>query len=123
MSGTSRYKIVSYVTSKALNSIHLSECACRYGSEKNTKTLDGEVLDNLNKKIETGRSSLFVHACFRLGCGQTKLSKLNVRSMKKENKPIICKEEPVDPPPPHDIPGATPIYSFLQVNAIEVPDE
>ena len=70
-----------YMTPKALNFIHLSECAGRYGSEKKTKTLYGEVLANLNKPAKTGRYSWFVRARFHLGCGKTKLFELNILSV------------------------------------------
>ena len=123
MIGAGHYKIGSYVTSKSLNVMHLSECARCYVSEKNTKALDGEVLDNLNKPTKTGRYISFVRAQFHLGCGQTKLSELNVCSAKKFNYPIICEEELYDPPPPPEIPEATPIDIRLRINSIAVPDK
>ena len=89
MISVGRYKKVSYVSSKSLNAAHLSECARCYGSEKNTKTLDGEVLPNLNKPTQTGIASWFLRAWLCLGCGQTKLSELNVCSGKQLNDPII----------------------------------
>ena len=64
------------MNSKALNAVHLSQCARCYGIKRNTKTLDDEVLSNLNKPTETGRASWCVRAFFILGRGQTKLAEL-----------------------------------------------
>ena len=50
MSGAGCYKIDSYVTYKAFNVVHLSECDRCYGSADNTKTLYVEVLAKLNKQ-------------------------------------------------------------------------
>ena len=75
--------------------------------------MGGEVIANLNKQTETGRTSWFVRAWFHLCCGQTNLAKLNVSSLKKENDPIIREEEPSDPLPSLDIPEAAPIDSRL----------
>ena len=72
----------------------------------------GEFLDNLNKPTRTGRAIWFVSAWFRLG-GQTKLSELNIKSMKKMNVPIICEEESSDTLTSPDIPEDTPIDSHL----------
>ena len=113
MSSAGCYKTGIYVTSKALNVVHLSECYRHYGSEKNTKRLDGEVLANLNKPTKTGRDSRFVHVQLHLGCDKKKLSELNVRSVKKENDLIICEEAPSDTPPQPEIPEANPIDSCL----------
>ena len=85
--------------------------------------MDGEVLANFNKPTKIGKAIWFVRAQLHLGCGKTKLSELNVHSVKKLNDPIIREEEPSDPPPPPDIPEDTPIDSCLRVNATAVPDE
>ena len=77
----------------------------------------------MNKKTETVRSSWYVRARFCLVCDQTKLVEFNVRSVKRLNEPIFFDEETYDPPPPPEIPEATPIDSFLQVNTIAVPDK
>ena len=54
MSGAGCYKIDSYVTYKAFNVVHLSECDRCYGSADNTKTLYVEVLAKLNKQQKLG---------------------------------------------------------------------
>ena len=78
MSTAERFPIGSYCTAKAIHVMHLSECARRYGSEKKTKMLNGEVVNTRNKCTETGRASWFVRARYHLGEGQTKLAEINV---------------------------------------------
>ena len=97
MSAEERYSIGSYVTSKVIQVVNLLEFARRYGSEKKSKLLDGEVVNTRNKPTETGRASWFVRAWFHLGEGQTKLAEINVRSVKKADAPIIRLEEPQTP--------------------------
>ena len=87
MSTAERFPIGSYCTAKAIHVMHLSECARRYGSEKKTKMLNGEVINTRNKRTETGRASWFVRARCHLGEGQTKLAEINVRSVKKADAP------------------------------------
>ena len=100
--------------------MHLSLCLCRYLNEKKTHTLDGEVLDNLNKPTKTRIDSSFVRAWFCLGWGQTKLAELNVWSVKKKMKWCLYEEETYGPLKPPEIPEATMINSCLQVNTTAV---
>ena len=60
MSDVSRFVIGKCVTAKAINFIHLSECARRYGSDKKTKRLVGLVVTNVNIPTATGKASWFV---------------------------------------------------------------
>ena len=55
MSTAERFPNGSYCTAKAIHVLHLSECARRYGSEKKSKMLNGEVLAMTNKRTITGR--------------------------------------------------------------------
>ena len=89
MSAAERFPIGSYCTTKAIHVMHLSECVRRYGSEKKTKMLNGEVVNTRNKRTETGRASWFVRARYYLEEGQTKLAEINVRSVKKAAAPVI----------------------------------
>ena len=43
--------------------------------------------------------------------------------MKKANDLIIHEEELSYPPPPHEIPEATPVDIYVQVNEISAPEE
>ena len=82
MSHVGRFIIGKFVTAKVIHVLHLSECACRYGSGKKTKRLHGLVITNVNKPTATGRESWFFRVRFHLGGGQTNLHKLSVRSVK-----------------------------------------
>ena len=84
-----RFLIGECVTAKAIHVLHLSECACRYGSDKKTKRLVGLVVTNVNIPTSTGRASWFVRVRFHLGGGHTKLHELSVRSVNKESTPVI----------------------------------
>ena len=79
MSAAKRFPIGSFCIVRAFHVLHLSECARCYGSEKNKKMLDGEVMDMINKHTETGRASWFVRTWFHLVEDQTKMVELNVR--------------------------------------------
>ena len=57
MSNVGRFIIGECVTTKAIHVLHLSECACRYGSDKKTKRLVGLVVTNVNIPTATGRGS------------------------------------------------------------------
>ena len=83
MSDVGRFLIGECVTAKAIHTLHLSECARRYGSDKKTKRLVGLVVTNVNIPTATGRASWFVRVRFHLGGGQTKLHELSVWSVKK----------------------------------------
>ena len=85
--------------------------------------LDDEAIYHLNKPTKTGKASQFLHAWLSLGCGKTKLSELNVHSVRKSNDPIIQEEEPYDTPTPPEIPESPPIDNHLQLNGTEVTDE
>ena len=113
MSTVERFPNGSYCTAKAIHVMHLSECARRYGSEKKTKLLNGEVISTRNKRTATGRASWFVRARFHLGEGQTKLTEINVRSVKKADAPTIRLEEP-------DTPVALPVGRRATVDAVAV---
>ena len=83
MGGVGRFVIGECITAKAIHVLHLSECARRYGSGKNTKILVGLVVTNVNIPTSTGRASWFIRVRFHLGGGHTKLHELSVRSVKK----------------------------------------
>ena len=87
-----RFVIGKCVTAKAIHVLHLSECACRYGSDKNTKRLVGLVVTNVNIPTSTGRANWFVWVRFHLGDRHTKLHELSVRSVKKAPTPAIHEE-------------------------------
>ena len=87
-----RFVIGECVTAKAIHVLHLSECACRYGSDKKTKQLVGLVVTNVNIPTSTGRVSWFVRFWFHLGGGHTKLHELSVWSVKKAPTPVIHEE-------------------------------
>ena len=89
MGNVGRFLIGECVTSKAINVLHISECALRYGSDKKTKRLVGLVVTNVNIPTSTGRASWFVRVRFHLGGGHTELHKLSVRSVKKAPTPVI----------------------------------
>ena len=93
MSDVGRFVIDECVTAKAIHVLHLSECACRYGSDKKTKRLVGLVVTNANIPTATGRASWCVRVRFHIGSGQTKLHELSVRSIKKAAAPVIHEEE------------------------------
>ena len=93
MSDVGRFVIGECVTAKAIHVLHLSECACRYGSDKKTKRFVGFVVTNINIPTSTGRASWFVRVRFHLGGGHTNLHELSVRSVKKESTPLIHEEE------------------------------
>ena len=97
MSAANYFLIGSVYTTKALHALNLLECARSYGSEKNNRVLDSEVMDVVNKRTGTGRASWFVFAWFHLRVGQTKMTKLNVRSVKKADAPVKQFEEPATP--------------------------
>ena len=73
MSDIGQFVIGESVTAKAIHVLHLSEGACRYGSDKKTKRLVGLVVTNVNIPTSTGRASWFVWVWFHLGGGHTKL--------------------------------------------------
>ena len=97
MSATERFLIGSYCTAKAMHVMNISEYAHRYGGEKKKKVLNGEVVNTRNKRTETGRASWYVRDRYHLGEGQTKLAKINMRSVKKAAAPTIQVEEPETP--------------------------
>ena len=79
MSDVGRFIIGECVTAKAIHVLHLSECACRYGSDNKTKRLVGLVVTNVNIPTATGRASWFVWVRFHLGGGHTNLHELSVQ--------------------------------------------
>ena len=113
MSDVGRFVIGECITAKAIHVLHLSECACLYGSDKKTKRLVDLVVANDNIPTATVRASWFVRVRFHLGGGQTKLHELSVRSVKKSPTPVIHEEE-------QEIPDAVPIYGRLRVDTIAV---
>jgi hypothetical protein len=113
MSTAERFPIGSYCTAKAIHVLHLSECTRRYGSEKKTKVLSGEVIETRNNPTESGRASWCVRARYHLGEGQTKLAEINVRSVKKADRPAIRVEEP-------ETPVALPVNRRAMVDAVAV---
>ena len=102
MSDVGQFVIGKCVTAKAIHVLHLSECACCYGSDKKTKRLVALVVTNTNITTATGRSSWFVRVWFHLGGGQKKLHELSVWSVNKAPTPVIHEEE-------QDITDAVPI--------------
>ena len=89
MGDVGRFLIGECVTAKAIHVLHLSGCACRYGSDKKTKRLVGLVVTNVNIPTSTGRASWFVWVRFNIGGGHTKLHKLSVRSLENAPTPVI----------------------------------
>ena len=89
MGDVGRFVIGECVTDKAINVLHFSECARRYGSDKKTKRLVGLVVTNVNIPTSTGRVSWFVRVRFHIGGGHTKMHKPSVWSVKKAPTPVI----------------------------------
>ena len=92
MSDVGRFIIGEFVTAKAIHVLHLSECACRYGSDTKTKRLVGLVVTNVNTHTAIGRASWFVRVWFHLGGRQTKLHELSVCSVMNVAAPVIREE-------------------------------
>ena len=93
MGDVGRFVIGECVTAKAMHVLHLSECACRCGSDNKTKRLVGLVVTNFNIPASTGRASWFVRVWFHLGGGHTKLHELSDWSVKKAPTPVIHEED------------------------------
>ena len=91
-----------------------TECACRYGSLKNSKMVCSEVIASLNKPTDTGRRSWYIQARYDLGGGTMKISKLNVRSIKAA--PVVTQSDPVPvntPPTIPDIPLSAIVVAII----------
>ena len=89
MGDVGQFVIGECVTTRAIQVLHLSEFACRYGSDKKTNRLVGLVVTNANIPTSTGIASWFVRVRFHLGGGHTKLHELSVWSVKKVPTPVI----------------------------------
>ena len=68
------------VYAKAIHVTALSECARRFGSRSKTKEVAGTVLECIDRKTKTNRSSTYVKAVYTLGNGTLKTVELNIRS-------------------------------------------
>ena len=77
-----KYKNGDSVTEKAHQVTSNTECARRYGSQKDSKMVCGEVIEFLNKPTDTGRRSCYVRSRYEIGGGTINIAKLNVLSIK-----------------------------------------
>ena len=66
------------VYAKAHHVTALAECARRYGSRSKSKEVAGTVLECIDKKTKTNRSSTYVKAVYALGGGTLKTMELNI---------------------------------------------
>ena len=113
------------VYAKAIHVTALSECARRFGSRSKTKEVAGTVLECIDRKTKTNRSSTYVKAVYTLGGGTLKTVELNIRSVLKEARdpqdsvPEI-RQEPGEPlaaqiPPPTQLEDANDDESVINL--------
>ena len=77
-----KYKVNDRIRAKALHVTSEAECSRRFGSNFKAKLLNGQVISVENKPTKTGRISWHVRAKYDLGGGTSKVTTLNVRSVK-----------------------------------------
>ena len=86
-----RKVVGNIVIAKACHITSLAECARRYGANKQTKTLEGVVVDVIVERSDPGKKGATkIVADYDLGGGVIKRASINIRSIKaKEVQNVV----------------------------------